>query len=370
MPHSPTSSASQPQLAYLMQPPLHTEIFAAADLLAAGVDVSSGMPVLTPVAQEAVLRCPPAHEQWSRDLAKPSRGLQGSACRLVEIAHLAYRWPSLSAQQRRLFLAASGELAGTVLGELPEDPVEGWLEDDDFRTHTLLQLGDWGAADGARCQLVPATGPNAGTPCGRVVRSTDGQHIDGNCRAGERRVRIHNAARHALSRTLASFGLHSAEEVCVPAWAWLDQQGRWHDAILDVEARRPGSTVALRADLAFVNTQAAVHSRTTPSAALHAEAVRKYQRYGSAVLPLVAALRGRWSEDAILSLRLLAGSAAAASRRPASRILLSLVLAIAAGVASTEARSRIAILGGVAATKRLNNRVESLPAAVQASAPA
>ena len=146
----------------------------------------------------------------------------------------------------------------------------------------------------------------------------------------------------------------------MPAWAWRDAQGKWHDAILDVEARQPGSTVAHQFDLAFVNTQAKRYDNEWPSSALSAEVARKFGRYGPAVCPLVAALRGRWSDEALHSLRLLASRAFPLARVQPARLVRKLARAVACGIAVAEARARISILGGSACTVRLNNRVEHL----------
>lgn len=328
---------------------------AAQRLLQHGVDTSTGLATLTADARAAVADCTPAAELLQHDEAGAMRGEQSTAARLAELAELGRCWATMDESSRRHLVASSGRLAGTVLASTPDDAREGWLEDDDMRTHVQLQLGAWGSDQGARCQLVPASGPHAGQPCGRSL-GPDGQHL-GPCRAGDGRVRIHNSARHALASCLSSFGVHTSEEVAVPAWARKDAQGRWHEAILDVEARVPGSTVATRVDVTIVATQSSKHKRTWPTVALGAADSAKVKRYGTGVAPLAVALRGRWSPAALQTLELLAGAASSTSGVPAIRVQRRLARAAAAAIASAEARTRIAALGGSAATRRLHNRL-------------
>ena len=150
-------------------------------------------------------------------------------------------------------------------------------------------------------------------------------------------MRIHNSARHALASCLSSFGVHTSEEVAVPAWARKDAQGRWHEAILDVEARVPGSTVATRVDVTIVATQSSKHKRTWPTVALGAADSAKVKRYGTGVAPLAVALRGRWSPAALQTLELLAGAASSTSGVPAIRVQRRLQLRAPALVQALEA---------------------------------
>ena len=74
----------------------------------------------------------------------------------------------------------------------------------------------------------------------------------GPCKASEGRVRIHNVGCHALAVVLGSRGLHVLEEAVVPSWSYKDAKG-WHDAVLDVECRVPGSSVACRVVPTWMN---------------------------------------------------------------------------------------------------------------------
>ena len=342
---------------YCMQRPLPAvlarTVSAAVGLEEAGVDVSSGLPVLLPWALREVVAALPAHEELSRISQQPSRRLQGSASRLVELVTCARLWQASTPAARERLIAASGELAGTLFCDAAADTREGWLDDDEWRMHSQLQLGIIEVPIGARCQLVPATGPHAGQQCGRVLEQ---QVVHGSrCRAGEQRVRIHNGARHALATELKALGLVVDQEAPVPAWSQLNAKGQLVEAILDIQVRVPGSSIVVRVDLEAVHTEAKSHRGADPAALLLAASHVKHERYGPEVAPLVFALRGRLCVEALETLHLLASMAVSTAQIGPALVLRRLVRRIAVAAACAEARARLGALGGRCSAALVSN---------------
>ena len=320
---------------------------AAAALAGHGIDVSAGLPVLDTTTQKLVAAAAPAQEELARQTLQKTRGLQGTATRLAEVVSTAHLWHSLPQRGRERLEASCGELSGTVHSELPREPREGWLEDDEWRMHCQLQLAQLEVPSGARCQLSPASGPSAGQTCGKLLE-TQCVH-NGRCRAAEQKVRIHNAARHAIASELKVLGMVVDQEAPVPAWTRRDKHGKYIEAVLDVQARVPGSTIVVRLDVECIHTEARTHQGSAPAAILLAGTHSKYERYGQEVAPLVMALRGRWCMQALATLRMMTAMAGMSSRTgplcPATQTR-RLARRVAVAVATAEARARIGSLGG------------------------
>ena len=139
------------------------------------------------------------------------------------------------------------------------------------------------------------------------------------------------------------------QEAPVPAWTRRDKHGKYIEAVLDVQARVPGSTIVVRLDVECIHTEARTNQGSAPAALLLAGTHSKYERYGQEVAPLVMALRGRWCVQALATLRMMTAMAGMASHTgplcPATQTR-RLARRVAVAVATAEARARIGSLGG------------------------
>ena len=81
------------------------------------------------------------------------------------------------------------------------------------------------------------------------------------------------------------------QELTVPAWTrWDGRAGRFMEAVIDVEARIPGSTQCVRIYLEATHSEA-VSNRRTAAAKLLLDAEQvKFNRYGHGVSPMVVLL--------------------------------------------------------------------------------
>ena len=255
---------------------------AAVRLDSYGVCTTSGMPCLKRAAEDWARQAPPAAEALDRFAMDPRRGLQGTASFLTEVLAAARIWHEATFEDRQRLEASSGELAQIIFSQPPADAREGWLETSEWRMHGHLQLGTASAPSGARCCLVPASGPNAGQACGRTLLH---QVVhQGRCTAGEQRVRIHNAGRWATSECLQACGLSVDQEISVPGWARVDARtGKETESVIDIEVRVPGSTQCTRVDLEAVHSEAVSNRRTAVQKLLLDAENEKLKRYGAGV---------------------------------------------------------------------------------------
>ena len=110
-----------------------------------------------------------------------------------------------------------------------------------------------------------------------------------------------------------------------------------------------------------IHSEAISHKRTWAPKLLEDTEQGKLERYGPGVAPLVVLLRGRMGDRALWTLRCLAEQASAVSGEPAPSFQRRLAHRFMTGLASTEARARIATLGGTMAAPLIANRVLQMP---------